>query len=235
MVRFSLETLAFSPLVWYSISVSGYWREVDIWLLQQRKSVAKLCLALGLFSPCRRFSARWIAMAAPLPSAVCFLLTNLIYIGLAMAWGFSISRRMLHRNDRRWLLLGCAMAVLWLFLRAVKYRFFTRRYHYAPSVVSVLCAADPCAAVQPVRRAAARAAGGRRVFSQVVSAVHSCCTADRRHSEQRPAPDGVSIRAGRCDAGSGLYPRLDVLPRHDVDGRAAAGDRNCRLLQVPCV
>ena len=55
---------------------------------------------------------------------------------------------------------------------------FQRRYHYAPSVVSVLCAADPCAAVQPVRCAAARAAGGHRVFSQVVSAVHSCCTAD---------------------------------------------------------
>ena len=64
-------------------------------------------------------------MAAPLPSAVCFLLTNLIYIGLAMAWGFSISRRILHCDDRRWLLLGCAMTVLWLFLRTVKYRFFS--------------------------------------------------------------------------------------------------------------
>ena len=90
----------------------------------KRKSVAKLCLALGLFV-LAGFFRQMDRLAAPLPSAVCFLLTNLIYIGLAMAWGFSISRRTLHRDDRRWLLLGCAMAVLWLFLRAVKYRFFS--------------------------------------------------------------------------------------------------------------
>ena len=85
-------------------------------------------------------------LSAPLPSAACFLLTNLIYIGLAMAWGFSISRRTLHRDDRRWLLLGCAMAVLWLFLRAVKYRFFsddaiTRHLwylYYVPQILAPL-------------------------------------------------------------------------------------------------
>ena len=91
---------------------------------EQRSSVAKLCLALGLFV-LAGFFRQMDRLAAPLPSAACFLLTNLIYIGLAMAWGFSILRRILHRNDRRWLLLGCAMAMLWLFLRAVKYRFFT--------------------------------------------------------------------------------------------------------------
>ena len=90
----------------------------------KRKSIAKLCIALGLFV-LAGFFRQLDRVTAPLPSAACFLLTTLIYIGLAMAWGFSISRRMLHRNDRRWLLLGCAMAVLWLFLRAVKYRFFT--------------------------------------------------------------------------------------------------------------
>ena len=103
----------------------------------KRKSIAKLCLALGLFILAGVFR-QLDRLAAPLPSAVCFLLTNLIYIGLAMAWGFSISRRILHCDDRRWLLLGCAMTVLWLFLRTVKYRFFQRRYGYAPSVVSVL-------------------------------------------------------------------------------------------------
>ena len=78
----------------------------------------------GAVRPCR-FFRQLDRLAAPLPSAVCFLLTNLIYIGLAMAWGFSISRRILHCDDRRWLLLGCAMTVLWLFLRTVKYRFFS--------------------------------------------------------------------------------------------------------------
>ena len=111
----------------------------------KRKSVAKLCLALGLFV-LAGFFRQMDRLAAPLPSAVCFLLTNLIYIGLAMAWGFSISRRSLPRNDRRWLLLGCAMAVLWLFLRAVKYRFFsddtiTRHLwylYYVPQIFATL-------------------------------------------------------------------------------------------------
>ena len=112
---------------------------------EQRSSVAKLCLALGLFA-LAGFFRQLDRLAAPLPSAACFLLTNLIYIGLAMAWGFSISRRMLHRNDRRWLLLGCAMAVLWLFLRAVKYRFFTDHtitrhlwyLYYVPQILAPL-------------------------------------------------------------------------------------------------
>ena len=111
----------------------------------KRKSVAKLCLALGLFV-LAGFFRQMDRLSAPLPSAVCFLLTNLIYIGLAMAWGFSISLRTLHRDDRRWLLLGCAMAVLWLFLRAVKYRFFsddtiTRHLwylYYVPQILAPL-------------------------------------------------------------------------------------------------
>ena len=111
----------------------------------KRKSVAKLCLALGLFV-LAGFFRQMDRLSAPLPSAACFLLTNLIYIGLAMAWGFSILRRSLPRNDRRWLLLGCAMAVLWLFLRAVKYRFFsddtiTRHLwylYYVPQILATL-------------------------------------------------------------------------------------------------
>lgn len=111
----------------------------------KRKSIAKLCLALGLFILAGVFR-QLDRVAAPLPSAVCFLLTNLIYIGLAMSWGFSISRRILHRDDRRWLLFGCAMTVLWLFLRAVKYRFFSddtvTRYlwylYYVPQILAPL-------------------------------------------------------------------------------------------------
>ena len=111
----------------------------------KRKSIAKLCLALGLFV-LAGFFRQLDRLAAPLPSAVCFLLTNLIYIGLAMSWGFSISRRILHCDDRRWLLLGCAMTVLWLFLRTVKYRFFsddtvTRHLwylYYVPQILAPL-------------------------------------------------------------------------------------------------
>ncbi len=63
----------------------------------KRRSMAKLCLALGLFILAGVFRQLDRA-ASPLPSAVFFLLTNLIYIGLAMAWGFSISHRILHRE-----------------------------------------------------------------------------------------------------------------------------------------
>ena len=111
----------------------------------KRKSIAKLCLSLGLFV-LAGFFRQADRVGAPLPSAAFFLLTNLIYIGLAMGWGFSISRRILHRCDRHWLLLGCAMAVLWLFLRTVKYRFFNgdtvTRYlwylYYVPQILAPL-------------------------------------------------------------------------------------------------
>lgn len=53
----------------------------------KRKSIAKLCIALGLFI-LAGFFRQLDRVTAPLPSAACFLLTNLIYIGLAMAWGF---------------------------------------------------------------------------------------------------------------------------------------------------
>ena len=114
----------------------------------KRKSIAKLCIALGLFI-LAGFFRQLDRVTAPLPSAACFLLTNLIYIGLAMAWGFSISRRILHRNDRRWLLLGCAMAMLWLFLRAVKNRFFsndtiTRHLWYGYYVPQILARFSAC-------------------------------------------------------------------------------------------
>ena len=82
--RFALKTLAFPALVWYSNSAfamqTGGNGMTDI----RRKSVAALCLALGLFILAGVFRQMDRA-AAPLPSAACFMLTNLIYIGLAMA------------------------------------------------------------------------------------------------------------------------------------------------------
>ena len=90
----------------------------------RRKTMVKFCLAMGLFILAGVFR-QLDQDIPPLAAAACFMLTNLIYIGVAMAWGFSISSRILHCDDRRWLLPGCAMTVLWLFLRTVKYRFFS--------------------------------------------------------------------------------------------------------------
>ena len=147
---------------------------MDIWLLQSENPLQSSALRWGCsFLPV--FFASWIAWPRRCPPPLCFLLTNLIYIGLAMAWGFSISRRILHRNDRRWLLLGCAMAVLWLFLRAVKYRFFSddtiTRYlwylYYVPQILS--------AAVQPVSPRCSW--GGARTMRFLANGI--CCSFPR--------------------------------------------------------
>ena len=89
----------------------------------KNQSLRKLGLAAGLFVLAGVFRQLDYALP-PLPAAGCFLATNLIYIALALAWGISIRRRILHRDMRRYLLLSCAMAVFWLLLRPVKYRYF---------------------------------------------------------------------------------------------------------------
>ena len=166
-----------------------------------RKPIAKLCLALGLFILAGVFR-QMDRLAAPLPSAVYFLLTNLIYIGLAMAWGFSISRRSLHRNDRRWLLLGCTMAVLWLFLRAVKYRFFsddtiTRHLwylYYVPQILAPLFSLF--AALQLGRRKGT--AFSRRWYLLFIPAallIGGILTNDLHQMAFRAAPGAVTLEA----------------------------------------
>lgn len=112
----------------------------------RRKNMVKFCLAMGLFILAGVFR-QLDHDIPPLAAAACFMLTNLIYIGLAMAWGFSISSRILHKNVRQYLLLGCVMAVMWMFLRTVKYRFFlidpdiTRHLwylYYVPQILAPL-------------------------------------------------------------------------------------------------
>ena len=166
-----------------------------------RKTIAKLCLALGLFILAGVFR-QMDRLAAPLPSAVYFLLTNLIYIGLAMAWGFSISRRSLHRNDRRWLLLGCTMAVLWLFLRAVKYRFFsddtiTRHLwylYYVPQILAPLFSLF--AALQLGRREGdALSRKWYLLFIPAALLIGGILTNDLHQMAFRAAPGAVTLEA----------------------------------------
>ena len=167
----------------------------------KRKSIAKLCIALGLFVLAGIFR-QMDRLSAPLPSAACFLLTNLIYIGLAMAWGFSISRRILHQNDRRWLLLGCAMAVLWLFLRAVKYRFFTdstiTRHlwygYYVPQILAPLFSLF--AALQLGRREGdALSHKWYLLFIPATLLIGGVLTNDLHQMAFRAAPDAATLEA----------------------------------------
>ena len=167
----------------------------------KRKSIAKLCVALELFV-LAGFFRRLDRLSAPLPSAVCFLLTNLIYIGLAMAWGFSISHRILHRNVRRWLLLGCAMAVLWLFLRAVKYRFFTDHAitrhlwycYYVPQILAPLFSLF--AALQLGRREGdALSHKWYLLFIPAALLIGGILTNDLHQMTFRAAPDAATLEA----------------------------------------
>ena len=167
----------------------------------KRRSLAKLYLALGLFILAGVFR-QMDRVTSPLPSAVCFLLTNLLYIGLAMAWGFSISRRILHRNDRRYLLLGCAMTVLWLFLRAVKYRFFTDDavtrclwyLYYVPQILAPLFSLF--AALQLGRREDdALAPQWRLLFVPAVLLIGGVLTNDLHQLAFRAVPGASTLEA----------------------------------------
>lgn len=89
----------------------------------KRASLCKIAAAAGLFILAGFFRQAERTLPS-LPSAACFLSTNLIHIALALAWGVSISRRILNKRVRGYLLLSCGMAVLWLLLRAMKYRYF---------------------------------------------------------------------------------------------------------------
>ena len=166
-----------------------------------RKPIAKLCLALGLFILAGVFR-QMDRLAAPLPSAIYFLLTNLIYIGLAMAWGFSISRRSLHRNDRRWLLLGCTMAVLWLFLRAVKYRFFsddtiTRHLWYCYYVPQILAPLFSLFAALQLGRREGDALSRKWYLLFILAAllIGGILTNDLHQMAFRAAPGAVTLEA----------------------------------------
>ena len=167
----------------------------------KRKSIAKLCIALGLFVLAGLFR-QLDRLAAPLPSAACFLLTNLIYIGLAMAWGFSISRRILHRNDRRWLLLGCAMAMLWLFLRAVKNRFFsndtiTRHLWYGYYVPQILAPLFSLFAALQLGRREGDALSHKwyLLFIPATLLIGGILTNDLHQMAFRATPDAVALEA----------------------------------------
>ena len=92
---------------------------------EKQASLCRIGAAAGLFVLAGILNRACAALSA-LPSAACFLLSSLSYVALALAWGFSVSQRVLSRSVRRYLLLGCGMAVLWLLLRAAKYRYFTQ-------------------------------------------------------------------------------------------------------------
>ena len=73
---------------------------------------------------------------------------TLIYIGLFSVWGFSIVRRVVHRQTKRILLSVCLLEVFWLVIREFKFRFAfepeTLRHlwylYYIPTVLVPLLA-----------------------------------------------------------------------------------------------
>ena len=168
----------------------------------RRKTMVKFCLAMGLFILAGVFR-QLDQDIPPLAAAACFMLTNLIYIGLAMAWGFSISNRILHRNVRRYLLLGCAMAVLWMFLRAVKYRFFltdpdiTRHLWYLYYVPQILAPLFSLFAALELGRRDGDAISARRHLLFIPAALLICgvLTNDLHQMVFRAVPGAATLEA----------------------------------------
>ena len=76
-----------------------------------------LFLAAGLLHEIDR-------VVPPAWSALAFLLNLSIYIALALGWAISIQQRIMLPRIRRLLIATAALAMLWLLLRACKYRFF---------------------------------------------------------------------------------------------------------------
>ena len=50
---------------------------------------------------------------------------TLIYLGLFSAWGFSVYRRVMQIQARKFLCLSAILMVLWIMLRAFKFYFIT--------------------------------------------------------------------------------------------------------------
>ena len=79
-------------------------------------AVALFLLAVLLHEIDRLLPAPWDFLV--------FLLYLSIYIGLALGWAISIRQRIMHARIRRLMIATALLAVLWLLLRACKYRFF---------------------------------------------------------------------------------------------------------------
>ncbi len=127
------------------------------------------------------------------------------------------------------------MAVLWLFLRTVKYRFFNddtvTRYlwylYYVPQILAPLFSLF--AALQLGRREGdTLSLRWYLLFIPAMLLIGGVLTNDLHQMAFRGAPGAATLI-------SRLYPRLGVLSRHGVDCRSAAGNgvvivlRKCRV------
>lgn len=72
--------------------------------------------------------ARWFAKGTDniLLETVLQLSRHLIHIGLILAWMFSVRQRILQESVRRNLLLTGGLLIFWLYIRTVKWMFFTK-------------------------------------------------------------------------------------------------------------
>lgn len=213
------------------ISVYGQNRGKHM-LALKHDSLRKLGIAAGWFILAGVFRQLDHALS-PLLSAMCFLATNLIYIALALVWGISVRRRILHRDVRRYLLLSCAMAVLWLLLRAFKYRYFQSDgisralwyCYYIPQIFAPLFGFFGCTGAGTKRECAASALPAAGVCSSLPAA--SGRTDQRWASAGLPLPDRSNER--RC----GLCARRRLLRRDGLGDCPDARFRGNHLSQVP--
>lgn len=59
----------------------------------------------------------------PFPSLLLNFIRTFIYIGIFSSWGISVSRRIIHKPVRRILIAVAVLAVFWITIREIKFRF----------------------------------------------------------------------------------------------------------------
>ena len=93
-----------------------------------RKRKTYICTGMILFLLLYAYFAKWFAKGTDniLLETVLQLSRHLIHIGLILAWMFSVRQRILQKPIRRNLLLTGSLLIFWLYIRTVKWMFFTK-------------------------------------------------------------------------------------------------------------
>lgn len=84
------------------------------------KAASAVFLLIAAAVLCRTASHN---ISLPFAARIFDFTRTLIYIGLFSVWGFSINKRVVHRQTKRLLLAVCLLEIFWLTIREFKYRF----------------------------------------------------------------------------------------------------------------
>ena len=100
----------------------------EAYYFMKRKRKTYLCSCVVVCLLLYAYFARWFAKGTDniLLETVLQLSRHLIHIGLILVWMVSVRQRILQKSIRRNLLLTGSLLIFWLYIRTVKWMFFTK-------------------------------------------------------------------------------------------------------------